>query len=105
MMAKLVLQPNPQFKGAVEIPCAGESPATVEFTFIHRTKSALDEFIKTRVGVDDVESFMAMVSGWDLKEEFNADNVALLLENYISAAQATFQAYVRLLVEGKSKNF
>jgi hypothetical protein len=70
----------------------------------HRTKSVLDEFIKTRVKVDDVTSFMAMVSGWDLEEEFNADNVALLIQNYISAAQATFQEYVHLLVEGKIKN-
>lgn len=103
-MGKLILQPHPTFKGIVDIPCAGENPATVEFTFIHRTKSALDEFIKTRVGVEDVTSFMAMVSGWDLDEEWNANNVALLLENYIGAAQATFQAYVRLLVEGKTKN-
>jgi hypothetical protein len=104
MMGKLILQPNPKFSGTVEIPCAGENPATIEFTFIHRTKTALDEFVKTRVGVDDVTSFMAMVSGWDLAEEFNADNVEVLLQNYISAAQATFQEYVRLLVEGKAKN-
>lgn len=103
-MGKLVLQPNPRFKGTVEIPRAGENPANIKFTFIHRTKSALDELIKTRFGESDVDSFMAMVSGWELKDEFNADNVAALLENYISAAQATYQTYVHLLVEGKAKN-
>lgn len=103
-MSILILQPNPQFKGTVDIPRAGENPATVEFTFIHRTKSALDEFIKTRFGVSDVESFMDMVSGWELKDEFNVENVTILLENYISAAQATYQAYIHLLVEGKEKN-
>ena len=103
-MGKLVLQPAPQFKGKIEIPRPGENPAIVEFTFIHRTKAVLDEFVKSRVGVSDVESFMAMVVGWDIDAEFNEDNVALFLQNYISAAQATFQGYWLLLVEGKAKN-
>ncbi len=103
-MAKLILQPKPRFNGNVIIPSADDEPVTVELTFIHRTKSALDEFIKTRFGVSDVVSFMEMVSGWDLKDEFSEENVSTLLENYISAAQATFQTYVRLLVEGKAKN-
>lgn len=103
-MAKLVLQPNPQFKGKVDIPRAGENSATIELTFIHRTRSALDEFVKTRFGVGDVESIMEMVSDWDLKEEFNADNVAILVENYISAPQTIYQAYLNSLIEGKAKN-
>lgn len=103
-MGKLILQPNPQFKGTVEIPRAGENPATIEFTFIHRTKSALDEFIKTRFGESDVDSFMAMVSGWELKDEFNVENEAALLENYIIAALATYHAYVHFLIQGKEKN-
>ncbi|PRC93088.1 phage tail assembly chaperone [Solimicrobium silvestre] len=103
-MAKLTLQPKPEFKGTVEIPSAGDGLVTIEVTFIHRTKTQLDEFIKTRTGVDDHVSFMDMVSGWDLKDKFNEDNVKLLLENYISAAQVTFQRYVALLVDGKAKN-
>lgn len=103
-MAKLVLQPNPRFKGKVEIPVPGEEPATVEFTFIHRTKSALHEFGNSRIGVGDITTFLEMVCGWDLEEEFNTENVELLLQNYINVPLTTFHEYVNLLMHGKSKN-
>ena len=37
---KFSLVANPTFTRAVEIPVAGGKPATVEFTFKHRTRDA-----------------------------------------------------------------
>lgn len=103
-MAKLVLQPNPRFKGKVAIPCTEEEPATVELIFKHRTRSAFVEFWHTRTGESDLDIVMDIVSGWDLEEEFNHDNVGKMLENYFCAAETIVNAYGDLLKEGKTKN-
>lgn len=103
-MAKLTLVANPTFKAKVGIPVAGGDPVEVEFTFKHRTKSALDEFIKSRAEKSDVDSFFDMVEGWDLTDTFNRESVELLLENYIGTALTTYRAYIDELVQAKLKN-
>lgn len=103
-MAKLKLKADPTFQAAVGVPAAGGAVTEVVMTFKHRTKTQLDEFIKARVGKTDVESFMEMVSGWDLEDPFTEESVRELLENYIGTAQATFFAYIDELVQAKRKN-
>jgi putative flippase GtrA len=103
-MAKLQLKAAPTFQAEVGIPAAGGVVTNVSMTFKHRTKSELDEFIKGRVGKSDVESFMEMVTGWELEDEFTEASVKTLLENYIGAAQETFFKYVDELVQAKRKN-
>ena len=103
-MAKLKLVANPTFKAKVGIPMAGGEAVPVEFTFKHRTKTALDEWIKTCSGKSDTESFMEMVEGWDLEEPFSKENVDVLLENYIGASVETYRAYVDELIKHKEKN-
>lgn len=103
-MATLKLTANPTFKAKVTIPVTGEKPVEVEMTFKHRTKTALDEFIQSRNGKEDVESFMEMVTAWELEDEFNADSVKLLLENYIGSAVATYRKYIDELMAAKIKN-
>lgn len=103
-MAKLTLVANPTFKAKVGVPVAGSSPVEVEFVFKHRTKTALDEFIKSRADKPDAESFLAMVDGWNLDDEFNAENVELLLQNYIGTALATYRVYVDQLVQARLGN-
>lgn len=103
-MAKLKLVAAPTFKAKVGIPVAGGKAVDVEFVFRHRTKSELDEFIKTRAEKSDADSFMDMCSGWDLDDEFNKENVEQLLESYIGSAVATYRAYIDELVAAKAKN-
>jgi hypothetical protein len=103
-MAKLKLTANPTFKAKVGIPVAGEKPVEVEMEFKHRTKSALNEFIETRAGKTDLESFLDMVVGWELTDEFNNDSVETLLENYAGAGLATFETYINQLVQARTKN-
>lgn len=103
-MAKLKLVANPTFKARVGIPVAGSEPVLVEFNFKHRTKTALDDFIKTRADKSDVDSFMEMVEGWDLEDQFCKESVELLLENYIGTALAVYRAYVDELLQAKLKN-
>lgn len=103
-MAKLKLVAAPSFKAKVPIPVAGGDPVEVEMTFKHRTKAALDEFVKTRESKSDAESLMAMVEGWDLEDAYTKENVDLLLENFIGAALATYRVYVEELVGARVKN-
>ena len=104
-MAKLTLVASPTFKAKVKIPVAGEAdPVEVEFTFKHRTKTGLDEFLNSREGKTDAESFMDMASGWELEDPFALESVNLLLENYIGAAMATYHVYIDELVKAKVKN-
>ena len=103
-MAKLQLKAAPTFPAKVGIPVAGGEAVPVLMTFKHRTKTQLDEFIKSRVEKSDVESFMEMVIGWDLEDAFSEESVKELLENYIGAALATFEAYIDELVKAKAKN-
>ena len=103
-MAKLSLVPNPTFTAKVAIPQAGGDSVEVEFTFKHRTKTELAEFVKGRAEKSDVESFMDMVCGWELADAFNEANAATLLEGYIGAALSTYQTYIDELVKHKAKN-
>jgi hypothetical protein len=103
-MAKLKLVANPTFKATVGIPVAGGEPVPVEMTFKHRTKAALDEFIKTRPDKSDTETFMDMVTGWDLEDSFSKESADTLLENYAGAGLATFRVYIDQLIQAKLKN-
>lgn len=103
-MAKFTLKADPTFLAKVAFPVAGGESVEVALTFKHRTKSGLDEFLKTRDDRTDVESFMEMVVGWELSDEFKKENVELLLENHIGVALATYKKYVDELVQHRAKN-
>jgi hypothetical protein len=103
-MAKLSLNAKPVFQAKVGIPVAGGDAVEVLFNFKHRTKTQLEEFIKSRAKQSDTDSFMEMVEGWELEDEFTKENVEKLLENYIGAALETFRVYVDELVQARLKN-
>jgi hypothetical protein len=103
-MPKLSLNAAPTFSAPVAIPIAGGDPVSVKFTFKHRTKKQLEEFIQSRQGKPDVDSFLDMVSGWDLEDAFSNESVELLLENYIGAAAVTYRTYIDELFQVKQKN-
>lgn len=103
-MAKFTLKAAPTFNAKVGFPVAGGDAVDVLVTFKHRTKTALDEFMKSRNDHGDVDSFMEMVVGWDLTDEFNEENVRTLLENHIGVALATYKTYIDELVQHRAKN-
>ena len=103
-MPKFALKAEPTFLAKVGFPVAGGEPVDVMVTFRHRTKTALDEFLSTREGRSDVDSFMDMVVGWELADEFNRANVELLLENHIGVALAVYKSYIAELVQHRRGN-
>lgn len=116
-MAKFTLVPNPTFKDVVKIPTPfDDSPEAgkLTMTFNHLKLSAQKEVHEAMVdgqmeaakqGGDmvgvQVEYLMKICSGWALKEEFNADNVRELIENYPGAFNAISGRYIELSIQGK----
>lgn len=106
-MAKLKLQPDPTFKAKVEIAVPGSAPASVVFTFKHRSRQEMERFLKTVNDgevEDDVNLILAIASGWELADEFTEENVRTLVDSYISAPAAIFETYARELSGAKRKN-
>jgi len=103
-MAKLQLVAQPTFKWKVPVPVAGAEPVMVEMTFKHRTRSELSKWIETRAGKDDEDSFMEMVTAWELEDPFTVESVKLFLELYGGAARATYRTYVDELLGQRIKN-
>ena len=103
-MAKLQLKAAPTFTTKVDIPVAGGAAVDVQLTFRHRTRKQMDEFVKERADKTDAQSFMEMVTAWDLEDPFTEQNVAELLENYIGAAVATYQTYLDEIYKFKLGN-
>lgn len=95
---------NPTFKAKVGIPVAGGEPVIVEFTFKHRTKDALDEFCKTRTDKSDAESILDMATEWEQDEDFNAENIEVMCQNYIASPIEIYRAYLAELNKAKVKN-
>lgn len=103
-MAKLTLQADPTFTVGVPFPVAGGPSVEVRLTFRHRTKRQLEAFIAERAERSDVDTFLDMVTAWDLADEMNRANVEELLDNRIGVALAVFQAYIDELTKARTKN-
>lgn len=104
-MAKLKLIANPTFTAKVAIPVAGGDSVDVEFTFKHRTKIQMDEFLKAWDGkAVTSDTLLEMVSGWELEDKFGKESMELLIDNYIGAALAIYLTYIDELYKAKQKN-
>jgi hypothetical protein len=103
-MAKLKLNPEPTFKAKVAIAAAGSDVDPVEFTFRHRTRDEMTAFFKASEDLRDAKLILEMATGWELADAFTEENLNKLAQNYITAPQAIFEAYVSELVKAREKN-
>jgi hypothetical protein len=113
-MAKFKLIPSPTFKAKVMLPQSGEAELVpLEFTFKHRTRDELKEFLERSATVDqqggadhasDVNSILSMAEGWELADPFNEESLATLVQNHISAPQLILETYLSELTKARAKN-
>ena len=104
-MAKLKLNPDPTFQGKVEVHVPGSAPASVVFTFKHRTRPEMVTFFaKVKEMKDDVELIMAMATGWDLEDEFSKANIKTMCAAYIDFPGASYEAYLKEITGARSGN-
>ncbi|SER52324.1 MULTISPECIES: phage tail assembly chaperone [Pseudomonas] len=98
------LDPNPTFDALVAIPVPGGSKADVKFTFKHRSKTELEDFLSTNKDMDDTTLVKSIADGWELDDEFNDENIGRLLNNYIGAGSAIYVKYLEELYQAKRLN-
>lgn len=103
-MTKLKLTPDPTFKAIVGIPVPGGEPAPVEFTFKHRDRSAVKAWIDSVGDKTDAQVVESCITGWDLDDELNEENIKRLCDNYVGAGMAVFSAYLDELRGARAKN-
>ena len=103
-MAKLQISAEPTFFAPVPIPVPGKGKVDVRFEFKHRTRDALNAWLKGREDRSDVETITDMVKSWDFDDALTPESVGLLLQSYIGAGTAIFETYLDQLVKGKSGN-
>lgn len=106
--SKFTLAVSPTFKAKVLIPIPGKQAESVEFTFKGRTREEFKEFvdaIQTGEGQNaDVDTVMDIVSGWELDDAFDRENVERLTQNYLGAARAVIETYFTELTQARTKN-
>ena len=102
-MAKLKLNPDPTFVAGVRIPVPGGEADPVAFTFKHRTREQVAEWLQKQEA-SDADAVMGCAVGWDLADEFSAENVGRLCNNYPGAAGAIVIAYLEELRGARAKN-
>lgn len=104
-MAKLTLKPDSTFKAKVMIPMAGAVDAPVMFTFQYRPASELAKLGEQFEKADDVQGqIMLVASGWDLDDEFTAENVGLLIDQRPGASAAIIATYFKEAWGAREKN-
>ena len=59
------LEPSPTFSAPVAIPLPGGETATVDFTFAHMGRKALQEFLADVKDLPDGEAIRNIVTGWN----------------------------------------
>lgn len=103
-MAKIKLIPEPTFNAKVPIPVPGGKPVDVEFTFIHRPRPEVQKWLEESKDATGVESIQWCTKGWELDDEFTAENIQLLCDNYHGAAVEVMRTYFDALRGARTKN-
>lgn len=103
-MGKLTLAVEPTFVAPVAIPVPGDKPVPVKFTFKWRNADELEAWAKDNAKKTDAELVLSMCSGWELDDEWTAENIEALCKKYQQAGAALVQAYAAELRGARAKN-
>lgn len=88
------LAAGPTFDLTVDIPRPGHEPARIRFTFRYRRRAELQELTGRLQKLEDSRAVAEVITGWDLADEFNAQNIRALCETLPGAGYAIVQAYL-----------
>ena len=105
------LEPNPTFTAPVAIPMPGGETATIDITFRHMGREALQRFLGRAKDMPDAEVAEEIIADWSGVAgadgeplPSSAENIMALLDNYHGAALAILQVYIRELRGQRVKN-
>lgn len=105
-MSKLKLAHAATFKTEVKIPVPAGEPVAVEFEFVWVNRKAMDEFAddcdrKDRIDADLV---LKITKSWGFEDEFNAENMAYLLDEYPYSGGEIISAFYQAYSAAREKN-
>lgn len=100
---KLTLAPLPDFKLPVKFVLPNGDEQRIVFTVKHRKASEIQELYQ-RENNKDVDFIKEIACGWDLEDEFNDENVQLLVDYYPGSALALMGSYLGALAGQRVKN-
>lgn len=129
-MAKIKLGAKPKnFKAKVTFPVISGGEASIEVSFIYRTRKEFGAFLDsvlaaagvdtanvdegTKVSIADALSktletnadyIMQIADGWDLDSPFDRETVMQLCDEFPAAAQAIMVGYRSAMTEGRLGN-
>lgn len=103
MATKFQLQPKPIFKANVSIPRAGDDDGVLTFTFRHKPVKELAS-LESLEGKTTIDFLHEITEGWALPDDFNRENLEMLLDNYPGAMKAIVTTYYRELTGNREKN-
>lgn len=103
-MTKFKLVAEPTFKSTVFIPRPGQENGQIELTFKHYKLNDITKFEDELKDKSVVEFVMKIVTDWNLEEEFNKNNIDILLNNYPAAVQAITDTYYKEIFGQREKN-
>lgn len=105
-MTAISLTADPTFTAKVPIHIPGQGNVEVEFTFKFMDKKQLEAFQKKAKSssFSSLDYVSSIVVGWELTDEFNKKNLALLLEQRHTAAAAITATWTAELFGARSKN-
>ena len=128
-MAKIKLGQRPKnFKAKVSFPLLEGGEATIEVSYIYRTRVEFGKFLDEMLadaGVEvdasegakatiaqslaktrdtNAEYILKIADGWDLDIEFNKDTVSQMCDEFPAAAMAVMNQYRAAMTEGRLGN-
>ena len=104
------LNPAPTFKALVPLSVPGVAqPLEVEFTFRHKTRTAVEAWAARYVDKPGAETLAEVIEGWALKQDGEAvpytfTALSELIEAYTPARAEISDAYLIELTRAKRKN-
>lgn len=106
VMSKLKLAHAPTFKTEVKIPTPAGEPVAVEFEFVWLNRKAMVEFADDcdRKDLSDADLVLKIAKSWGFEDEFNAENMAYLLDEYPAAGVEILSAFYQAYNGAREKN-
>jgi hypothetical protein len=96
----LSLKPDPLFTATVQITVPGKEAVPVVFTFKHRTRKQVIDMLSPKSKeskLADSQYVLELATGWSLEDEFNAENLDLLFQDFHFAARNIRDTYFETL--------
>lgn len=103
---KISIKRLPDFKLRVKFVMPNDEEADIVFTVKHKTIAEMQGvyFTEDEKPATDFDVAKAIVTGWDLEEDFNDENLQELFDLFPGITVSLINAYMQALIGNRKKN-